>query len=145
MPYVAYNGPIGIQPEGAIILTADELTSDMLIAVVNPGAIITVTTLGALASFVNIGTGLINNGGVLTLVDDTGWPTDNGGVPGSLWSNGLAVSVVPGGTPIAQPAVFFGEITSTALLALGGLGLPTTSPAEGSSQLWNLGGEVLVA
>lgn len=146
MPYTFYNGPIGIQTVGAIILTTDELTDDMLaVQVVNIGANLACTTLGAFKAYVNGGEGLFNDGGVLGVSDQTGWPTDASGAPGSVWTNGGVASVVPGGTPILAPPVIFGFISARGLLALGGLGLPITSPMTGSLQLWNLGGEILVA
>ena len=50
-PYLAYNGPIGIQTVGAEVLT--QLTPDMLVYLVNDGPLVTVTTLGTLASFLS--------------------------------------------------------------------------------------------
>lgn len=145
MPYTTYNGPIGIQSEGALVLTADELSDDMLIVVVNAGPLLTVTTLGALKTYINGSSGLSNNGGLLVVSDTAGWPTTSGGAPGSLWSNGGVVSVVPGYTPVAGPAVFYGSITASQLLAFGAIGLPVTPPTPGSGQLWVLNDEVLVA
>ena len=93
------------------------------------------------------GYGLFNNGGVLCLSDATGWPVDSGGVPGSLWSNGGVVSVVPGGPTVSAPPVFFGDISSLELLTLGSAGLPTTEPTPSSLQLWYSppAGEIYVA
>lgn len=89
--------------------------------------------------------GLINDGGVLQLVDGFGYPTDPTSLPdGAVWNNGLAVGVVPGiiPDPLAPP-VFFGFITAAQLLALGGGDLPLTQPS-GSSQLWNNGDEIAI-
>lgn len=73
-------------------------------------------------------TGLFNDGGVLILQGDSGWP---GGttVPGGFYSNGGVVSIYPGGTvnPAATP-VFYGQITASALFPLGGTWLPTADP-----------------
>lgn len=146
MPYSFYNGPVGIQTVGAIVLSVGELTNDMLaVQIVTPGFQLSCTTLGELKAYINGSTGLYNDGGVLAIAGNPGWPTDSSGTPGSLWSNGGVVSVVPGGVPVPAPPVIFGFISAQALLELGGLGLPTTSPPMGSQQLWNLGGEVLIA
>jgi hypothetical protein len=93
----------------------------------------------------NGGIALYNDGGVLAVGAGAGYPTTAGGAAGSIWSNGGVVSVVPGGTPFVGSPIFFGSITAAALLALGGLGLPTTQPTLGSLQIWNNGGEVWVA
>lgn len=90
---------------------------------------------------------LYNAGGVL-ITNDPLWPLDPSGLPpGALWSNaGSAtgpgaqgvVTVVPGITPDpTAPAVYFGQITSSELLALGGGNLPLTPGPTGSKQLWN--------
>ena len=95
---------------------------------------------------VDSGGGLTNDGGFL-LTDDADYPvTDAALPPGSVWNNGGVVTVVSGVTPNpSAPAVYFGLISSTDLLALGGGDLPLTSPADGSLQLWNNGGVVCVA
>ena len=82
--------------------------------------------------------GLVNVGGLLG-VADASWPTSAGALPaGSLWSNGGIVTVVGTTTPSGgAPPVYFGLITSAALLALGGANLPLTAGATGSLQLWN--------
>lgn len=89
--------------------------------------------------------GLYNDGGVLNLVDDSAWPKDSSGAPGSFWSNGGVVSVVPGGAFALASPVFFGEISSDDLLDLGALGLATTQPATGTKQMWIISNEVWVA
>jgi hypothetical protein len=88
---------------------------------------------------------LWDDGGVLVLasyVDD--WPL-SAGMPGQLYDNGLAVSVVLPTTPVPAPPVYFGSITATELLALGGANLPITEPMSGSLQLWNNEGLICVA
>lgn len=87
---------------------------------------------------------LYNDGGLLGVTSAAGYPTTSAGAAGSIWSNGGAVSVVPGGTPVLGAPVFFGSVTAAALLALGGLGLPLTDP-QVLNQLWNNGGEVLIS
>jgi hypothetical protein len=89
--------------------------------------------------------GLYNSGGVLCLIDDSDWPQTSGGAPGSLWSNGGVVSVVPGGSFALGASVFFRRISSDDLLVLGALVLPTSPPAPGTEQLWVVSGEVWVA
>jgi len=93
------------------------------------------------------GYGLLNDGGFLILKGLQGWPTSPQYLPpGSLWSNGLFVSVVPG-YRLAKPFVplVFGVVSATTLLVAGGTALPTTEPPTGSLQLWNNGGFVCVA
>ncbi len=90
---------------------------------------------------------LINDGGVLQLVSPVGWPTSSIGLPpGALWNNGLAIAVVPGSVPDpAAPPIYFGSITASELLALGGSQLPVTPQTDGSGRLWSNGGEVSVS
>jgi hypothetical protein len=99
-------------------------------------------------SIINGLTGLYNEGGVLCVFPATGYPIAGSLPGGSIYSNGGVVSVVPGGTHVAGSPIYFG-ITATALLALGGLGLPWTAPLVGSGQLWvpggALGGDVWIA
>ncbi len=89
---------------------------------------------------------LTNDGGVLIIAPNAGFPATASGTAGSFWSNGGVISVVPGGgTPNpAAPPVMLGAITPAALLALGGGNLPTSAPLN-NNQLWNSGGEVWVA
>lgn len=92
-------------------------------------------------------TNLINDGGWLVIVNALGWPNGPATLPpGSLWSNGNAVSVIPGATPnpAARP-IFFGSINSNDLLGTTGKNLPLSSPQAGSGQLWNNGGIVSIA
>ncbi|MDP9651724.1 hypothetical protein [Paraburkholderia caledonica] len=95
-------------------------------------------------SFVNIG--FFNDGGVLWMTAPLNYPTSPAGLSaGSVWYNGGAVSVVPGVTPDpAAPPVFFGTITASGLLALGGGNLPLTNPGS-TGQLWNNGGVISIA
>lgn len=89
---------------------------------------------------------LINDGGVLILAPTVTLPPTSGGLPGSVWSNGGVVSVVPGVTPDpSAPPVFFGDITAAQLIVLGGGNFPITQPTPGSLQFWNAGGEVQIA
>jgi hypothetical protein len=93
-------------------------------------------------------TGLANNGGVLQVLNLTGWLPSGTGLPaGGLWSpdlGGLAY-VVPGATPNpSAPPVIFGLITAAALLALGGANLPTTDPGN-ALQIWNNEGFLCVS
>lgn len=89
---------------------------------------------------------LWNNGGILSLVVVDGYPTSDDGLsPGSVWANGLWVAVVPGETPSPTwPPIYFGEITGTELLNMGGGNLPLTDPAN-PGQLWNNGGIIAVS
>lgn len=92
-------------------------------------------------------TGFFNNGGVLGINTGEGYPTDDIGLPpGSIWSNGGNVSVVPGISPDPlAPPVYYGIETPAGLLALGGGNLPLDSGIPGSGQLWNNGGEVAIS
>ena len=93
---------------------------------------------------------LANDTGVLQLTsNDPAWPVPGPsgptGLPGSLYNNGLAVSVVPGAVPNpTAPPVFFGSITASTLLLLGGANLPLTDPNV-ALQLWNNEGLVCVS
>jgi hypothetical protein len=90
---------------------------------------------------------LADDGGVLIVLSGSGYPTSTSGlVAGSIWSNGGNVSVVPGVLPNPfAPPVYFGSISSSVLLALGGGNLPLISQSPGSGQLWNNGGEVSIS
>lgn len=88
-----------------------------------------------------------NDDGVLAffMASTAGWPTSPVGLtPGSVWTNGLTVAVVPGviPDPSARP-LFFGSISAKALLNTGGGDLPLTLPAT-INQLWNNGGNVSI-
>ena len=89
------------------------------------------------------GTLLYDNGGALN-TDDGTYPASGSGAPGSIWSNGGEVNIVLGGISVPGAPVYFGSITSAQLLALGGLGLPTSDP-QVSNQLWNQDGRVLIS
>jgi hypothetical protein len=88
---------------------------------------------------------LVQTGGVLITLDPT-WPLDPAGLaPGSFWSNGGVVIVVPGVVPDpTAPPVIFGQITSTELLSLGGGNLPLSDPGV-LNQLWNNNAVVMVS
>jgi hypothetical protein len=89
---------------------------------------------------------LYNDNGVLVVDPAAGWPTAAGSMAaGSFYSNGGVCSIVPGGTYVSSPAVYFGSITASALLTLGGNTLPTTEPTAGTLQIWNNHGECWVA
>jgi len=91
------------------------------------------------------GDGLGNDNGVLLLTNQTGWPTA-GTTPGALYNLFGSIGCTMPTTPNpAAPAIFFGSITSTQLLAAGGANLPLISPAVGSNQIWNNGGLLCVA
>lgn len=86
--------------------------------------------------------GLANDMGVLYLTPQApNYPTSTTGVPpGGVWSNGLAVSITPGGVPNpAKPAMFFGSITAANLLSVGAAAIPQSDPNV-PNQLWNNGG-----
>lgn len=88
-----------------------------------------------------------NNGGVLALTAaPSDWPTSPVGLPiGSIWNNGLSVSVVGPTTPNpTAPPVLFGSITIPGLLTLGGANLPHNSGTF-VGQLWNDNGVVAVS
>ncbi len=90
---------------------------------------------------------LWNNSGLLTLGQVASYPTSSASLAaGSVWSNGLAVSVVPGVTPYSGATpVYFNIITANQLLTLGGGNLPLTNTTPGSGQLWNDNGFVSIA
>jgi len=91
-------------------------------------------------------TGLINDGGVLVVLDVTGWATESGGVPGSVWSNGNVVNVnlpVPS-SEVASPLIF-GSVGALAFLALSPGRLSTFRPLAGSRQIYVVGEEAWVA
>lgn len=95
-----------------------------------------------------ISEGLYDNGGILGLDDATGYPTSDAGLEGGAvyTPDGGTINVTPGTMPNPHaPAVFFGFISSAALLTLGGQDMPTTQPRAGSGQIWNLGGQLCIA
>lgn len=93
-------------------------------------------------AFVNVS--FSNDGGLLAMSAPLTYPTSPIGLSaGAVWYNGGTVSVIPGGSGTGAP-VYFGTITAAGLLALGGGGLPTTSP-NNLNQLWNNGGVVCVS
>lgn len=96
-------------------------------------------------TFVFTNVTFINDGGVLQMSAPLNYPiTPTGLAAGAVWYNGGTVGVIPGGSGGGSP-VFFGTITASALLALGGGGLPTTNPGVGTLQLWNNGGVISIA
>lgn len=90
--------------------------------------------------------GLINDGGVLQLVDDTGWAMSSIGLSaGEIWSNGWTVAIVPGALPFSGAApVYFTGLTASQLLRTGGANLPTHGLIR-ADQLWNNGGLISIA
>jgi hypothetical protein len=89
----------------------------------------------------------VNDGGVLMLAAVvSGWPTSPG-PPGTLYSNGGVVSISPGFVATPGSPVFFGQITASQFLTIGGRQLPVTPPPSGSGRFWNGygGNEVWVA
>lgn len=91
--------------------------------------------------------GLINDGGVVQLVDASGFPLDPGGLnAGALWTNGGIVVVVPGGhtQPGTAPLLFTG-LTASQLLRNGGANLPTSPTGLSADRVWNNGGLVCVS
>jgi len=95
-------------------------------------------------AFVNIG--FFNDGGVLWMTAPLNYPTSPTGLAaGAIWYNGGTVSVIPGITPDPlAPPVYFGTLTASGLLALGGGNLPLTNPGS-TGQLWNNGGVISIA
>jgi hypothetical protein len=95
-------------------------------------------------AFVNIG--FFNDGGVLWMTAPLNYPTSPTGLAaGSVWYNGGTVSVIPGITPDPlAPPVYFGTLTASGLLALGGGNLPLINPGS-TGQLWNNGGVISIA
>lgn len=99
-----------------------------------------------------VATGLASDGGVLVLVppiglfpfSNTGFPPPGLTTPGAVWSNGLAIGVVPGGSGSGQTFVF-GAVTAGELLALGAGGVQTTTGPLGSQIIWNNGGELAIS
>ena len=91
-------------------------------------------------------TGLALDGIAVILLDPAGWPDSTAGLPdGAVWANGFFVNAVPGSTPDpGAPPVFFGSITSAALLALGAGNLPLVDPLA-PGQLWLNGVQVCVS
>jgi hypothetical protein len=79
-------------------------------------------------------------GGFLTLSNLGAWPTSSGGLlPGALYAAANAapafINAVPGFGYVPGPAVMFGDITASALLALGAVSLPPTDPHV-LNQIW---------
>src|SRR6185437_3252946 len=79
-------------------------------------------------------------GGYLTLSVLGGWPTsDDGLLPGALYAASNAapafIFAVPGFGHIDGPPVMFGDVTASALLALGAVSLPQTDPHV-LNQIW---------
>jgi len=91
--------------------------------------------------------GLTNNGGVLMVTSPVGWPLAKIGLlPNEVWSNSGVVCLADGSGHIPGPGpLFFGSCTADQILFFGGAGLPTSTPATGSGQLWNNGNVVCIA
>lgn len=90
--------------------------------------------------------GLINDNGVVELVDAAGYPLSPHGLSaGALWDNSGVVSVVPGGhTQPGTAPLFFTGLTASQLLLNGGANLPTSSAGLLEDQIWNNNGVVSV-
>jgi hypothetical protein len=142
--YRSPTGIIGIQSTGAIVLSVDELEPGDLVVLVNRGPRLTCTTLAALAQYLAGGSGLVNDGGVLTTTSQQFPQTNSGLEPGAVWSNGGVINVVLGYTPIPV-ATTFNEITVSALLTTGAIPLTTTAPPSGSGLLYIVGVEIWIA
>lgn len=115
---------------------------------INAGAVCMPFQLSEVVVVVNnLGpTGLGNNGGLLSVLDATGWPSSASGLSaGAAWDDGGTAAVVPGQTPnpFAQPQ-YFGLITAGGLLVLGGGDLPLSDPHV-ADQLWNDGGLIAIS
>jgi hypothetical protein len=97
------------------------------------------------------GFGLYDDGGVLSLTPagSVGWPDEDPGIPGALWSNGGVVTASLPVTPSATPYTYFGTATSVSLLAGGANQIAyLTPPTAGSGVIYvnvAMGGEVWVA
>lgn len=91
-------------------------------------------------------TGLINNDGVVQLVDVTGFPTDPSGLlAGAVWNNGGTIAVVPGAVPDPNAArLFLTNLSASQLLLHGGGDLPTDPTSLLPDQVWNNGGLICV-
>jgi hypothetical protein len=103
------------------------------------GAQITWTADGVLATA----------GGFLTLSSLGAWPTsDDGLLPGALYAAASAapafINAVPGFGHVPGPPVMFGDVTASALLALGAVSLPQTDPHV-VNQIWVNGAVLCVS
>lgn len=95
-------------------------------------------------TFVFVNVAFSNDGGVLQMSAPLDYPISPTGLAaGAVWYNGGTVGVIPGGPGTGSP-VFFGIITASGLLSLGGGGLPTTNP-NNANQLWNNGGVICIS
>jgi hypothetical protein len=141
-------GPTGLQ--GSNFLLQIFPSAQAIFVHSTAWAPITITIWFAGPPIIPTNIGLFNDGGLLVTTDLT-WPIDSAGSPGTVWSNGGGVgaagvcSLVPGGTPLPGPPVFFGQITSTQLLSLGGRTLLAATPTTGSLQLYVADDQILVA
>lgn len=95
----------------------------------------------------SLDSGLINDGGVVELVDAAGYPLSPLGLSaGALWTEGGIIVVIPGAMPphiVMQPLLFTG-LTASQLLRNGGANLPTDPTGLIEDQVWNNGGLVCV-
>jgi len=113
------NGELGLKPVGVAIIVDDQTTS------------------------------LVDDGGVLVLLNETGWQIGPTGLsPGALFATSAApstIGIVPGFTPVLGPPVYLDSVSATQLLVIGGIPLPTSNPGVGTRQVWNNGGELAVS
>jgi hypothetical protein len=118
------------------------VTITNVMTIYGPAGTVTVTVVVSPV----ISTGLANINGFLVVTNTVGWSNTSAGLAaGAVWNNGTFVNVVPGFTPLEGPPLYYGVVTSSQLLALGGATIPTTQPTAGSLQLWNNGDFVCVA
>ncbi|CAB4149739.1 hypothetical protein UFOVP1433_26 [uncultured Caudovirales phage] len=90
--------------------------------------------------------GLIDAGGWVQVVDQSGWPVvPSGLLAGALWSNGGIACVVPGSIPDLTRPIFFDSMTSSLLLATGGANAPISDVGLPPGQIWANGGILSVA
>lgn len=91
------------------------------------------------------GQGLANDGGIVQVTDGTGWPTSPTGLAaGALWDDGGVAAIAGSPTPSGTPPLYFGLLSASTLLMLGGANLPLTNPHV-ANQLWNDGGVLAIS
>jgi hypothetical protein len=117
---------------------ADTITTDTIL----PGAIVP----GIFEVDADAVPDFWNDDGALTLFYTRSYPHSAAGLPaGAVWSDQLAVAVVPGVVPSpAAPALFFGAVSAVQLIETGGGNLPIADPLV-LNQLWNNGGPIAIS